>query len=88
MRRIGEQSDGRVQGMQRTAEGFAVQLRSDSPGVLEIPEYPNALVSIHIGRAARMSCGLPALAAMTIKYHFLPNRLTADRRGFAPRKVH
>ncbi len=56
MSRIGEQSEGRVHVMQRTAQGFAVQLRSDSPGVLEIPEYPNALVSIHIGRAARMSC--------------------------------
>jgi AraC family transcriptional regulator len=54
--RIGEQSQGRVHVQQQTADGFAVQLRSDSSGVLEIPEFPNALVSIHIGRAARMSC--------------------------------
>src|SRR5215469_13744915 len=49
MSRIGELSQARV-------DGFAVQLRSDSSGVLELPELDMALVSIHIGRAARMSC--------------------------------
>lgn len=56
MSQINELSQGRIHAQQRTAEGFAVQLRSDSSGVLEVPEFPNALVSIHVGRAARMSC--------------------------------
>jgi len=56
MSRIDELSQGRIHIQQRTADGFAVQLRSDSSGVLEVPEFPNVLVSIHIGRAARMSC--------------------------------
>jgi AraC family transcriptional regulator len=60
--RIGELSEGQVHVEQRTSEGFAVQLRSDSCGVLEITEFPNALVSIHIGRAARMSCDRAGLS--------------------------
>src|SRR5580765_8306806 len=56
MNRVNDLSQGRVHVQQRTADGFVVQLRSDSSGVLEVPEFPNALVSIHIGRAARMSC--------------------------------
>jgi AraC family transcriptional regulator len=55
-RGLAELSQGRIHAQQRTVDGFAVQLRSDSSGVLDIPEFPNALVSIHIGRAARMSC--------------------------------
>ena len=55
MSRTGELSQARIQAHQR-AEGFAVQLRSDSSGVLEVPGMDSALVSIHIGRAARMSC--------------------------------
>ena len=55
-RRSTERSQGRIHAQQRTSDGFAVQLRSDSSGVLDVPEFPNALVSIHIGRAARMSC--------------------------------
>src|SRR5215469_6219001 len=55
MSRIGELSQARVHAHQRV-DGFAVQLRSDSSGVLELPELDMALVSIHIGRAARMSC--------------------------------
>ena len=56
MSRLSDLSQGRVHAQQMTADGFAVQLRSDSSGVLEMPEFPNALVTIHIGRAARMSC--------------------------------
>ncbi|WP_263366822.1 helix-turn-helix domain-containing protein [Edaphobacter bradus] len=56
MSRLSEQSQGHIHAYQRTADGFGVQLRSDSSGVLEMPEFPNALISIHIGRAARMSC--------------------------------
>ena len=55
MNQTGELSQGRVHAHQRT-DGFAVQLRSDSSGVLEVPGLDTALVSIHIGRAARMSC--------------------------------
>ena len=54
--RLNDQSQGRIHVHQRTSDGFGVQLRSDSSGVLEVPEFENALVSIHIGRAARMSC--------------------------------
>jgi len=50
-----ELSQARIHANQRTTE-FAVQLRSDSSGILEVPELDSALVSIHIGRAARMSC--------------------------------
>jgi AraC family transcriptional regulator len=56
MNRVNELSQARIHVQQRTADGFGVQLRSDSIGVLEMPEFPNALVSIHIGVAARMSC--------------------------------
>jgi AraC family transcriptional regulator len=55
MSRTGELSQARIHAHQR-ADGFAVQLRSDSSGVLEVPGMDSALVSIHIGRAARMSC--------------------------------
>jgi len=55
-REVGELSQARIHAHQRTADGFAVQLRSDSSGILEVPEMDTALVSIHIGRAARMSC--------------------------------
>jgi AraC family transcriptional regulator len=56
MSRTGELSQARIHAHERTMDGFAVQLRSDSSGVLEVPELDTALVSIHIGRAARMSC--------------------------------
>ena len=56
MSRTTELSQGLIHAHQRTADGFAVQLRSDSSGVLEVPELPTALISVHIGRAARMSC--------------------------------
>lgn len=55
MSRAGELSHAHVYANQ-SAGGFAVQLRSDSSGILEVPELDMALVSIHIGRAARMSC--------------------------------
>jgi AraC family transcriptional regulator len=55
-RRFDVESQACVYAQQATAEGFAVQLRSDSSGILEVPELPNALVSIHIGRAAQISC--------------------------------
>jgi AraC family transcriptional regulator len=54
--RFDVESRENIHAQERTADGFAVQLRSDSSGILEVPEFPNALVSIHIGRAARMSC--------------------------------
>jgi AraC family transcriptional regulator len=56
MNRVSERSQARIHVQQRTEDGFAVQLRSDSIGILEAPEFGNALVSIHIGSAARMSC--------------------------------
>lgn len=56
MSRLSDLSQGRIHAHRGTADGFSVQLRSDSSGVLEMPEFPYALVSIHIGRAARMSC--------------------------------
>jgi AraC family transcriptional regulator len=33
-----------------------VQLRSDPQGVLNVPELDRALISIHVGAAARISC--------------------------------
>lgn len=39
-----------------TADGLALQLRSDPAGVLEVPELQRALVAIHIGPAAKVSC--------------------------------
>ncbi len=56
MNRVHELSQARIHVQQSTEDGFAVQLRSDSLGVLEVPEFANALASIHIGTAARMSC--------------------------------
>ena len=56
MNRVNELSQARIHAQQRTAEGFMVQLRSDSSGILEVPQFANAIVSIHIGRAAKMSC--------------------------------
>ena len=39
-----------------TADGLALQLRSDPAGVLEVPEMQRVLVAIHVGAAARISC--------------------------------
>src|SRR5260370_41139011 len=39
-----------------TADGVALQLRSDPAGVLEVPELQNVLVAIHVGPSARISC--------------------------------
>ena len=39
-----------------TAEGLALQLRSDPAGVLEVPELQSTLVSIHVGQASKVSC--------------------------------
>jgi AraC family transcriptional regulator len=39
-----------------TADGLALQLRSDPAGVLDVPELQNVLVAIHVGAAARISC--------------------------------
>ena len=61
-RRLSELSQASIHAQQSTTEGFAVQLRSDSSGVLEVPEFANALVSIHIGKAARMSCNRAGLS--------------------------
>lgn len=54
--RFDVESKARVLAQQRTTDGFAVQLRCDSSGILDAPEFANALVSVHIGRAARMTC--------------------------------
>jgi AraC family transcriptional regulator len=40
----------------KTAQGMALQLRSDPVGVLEVPELQSVLVSIHVGQAAKVSC--------------------------------
>jgi AraC family transcriptional regulator len=39
-----------------TADGLALQLRSDPAGVLEVPELERVLVAIHVGAAAKISC--------------------------------
>lgn len=50
------ESQARIHIHRRTGSGFGVQLRSDSPGVLDMPGLDLALVSVHVGHAARMSC--------------------------------
>jgi AraC family transcriptional regulator len=40
----------------RMADGMAFQLRKDPPGVLDVPELENVLISIHLGAPARMDC--------------------------------
>ncbi len=40
----------------QTADGIMVQLRSDPPGILDLPGFPSVLVAIHVGPAARVSC--------------------------------
>ena len=40
----------------QTADGLALQLRSDPVGVLEVPELQNVLLAIHVGAAAKISC--------------------------------
>jgi AraC family transcriptional regulator len=39
-----------------TADGMALQLRSDPAGVLDVPELQRVLVAIHVGAAAKVSC--------------------------------
>ena len=39
-----------------TAEGVAMQLRSDPAGVLSVPELTSVLVAVHVGPAAKISC--------------------------------
>src|SRR5260370_28371444 len=39
-----------------TADGLALQLRSDPAGVLDVPELQSVLVAIHVGAAAKVSC--------------------------------
>ena len=39
-----------------TAQGLALQLRSDPAGVLEVPELQSVLVAIHVGAPAKISC--------------------------------
>src|SRR5258707_12682122 len=39
-----------------TADGLALQLRSDPAGVLDVPELQSVLVAIHVGAAAKISC--------------------------------
>ena len=40
----------------RTASGLAFQVRKDPPGKLDVPEFDNVLVSIHLGAPAHISC--------------------------------
>jgi len=40
----------------RTTDGVAFQLRKDPPGVLDVPELENVLISIHLGAPTEMSC--------------------------------
>jgi AraC family transcriptional regulator len=40
----------------QTADGLALQLRSDPAGILDIPEMKSVLVAIHVGAAAKISC--------------------------------
>src|ERR1700724_2799970 len=40
----------------QTADGLALQLRSDPAGVLDVPELQSVLVAIHVGAAAKISC--------------------------------
>src|SRR5258707_3329419 len=39
-----------------TADGLALQLRSDPAGILDVPELQRVLVAIHVGAAAKVSC--------------------------------
>ena len=56
VRAIDGVSTARILEQERTKGGFVAQLRSDSRGRLDVPELEQVLVSVHIGRAARMSC--------------------------------
>jgi AraC family transcriptional regulator len=40
----------------RTEDGVGVQLRSDPPGILDVPGMDRVLVSIHVGSPAKVSC--------------------------------
>jgi AraC family transcriptional regulator len=40
----------------QTADGLALQLRSDPAGILDVPEMKSVLVAIHVGAAAKISC--------------------------------
>jgi AraC family transcriptional regulator len=46
----------RIVAFGQTADGLALQLRSDTAGVLEVPELQSALIAIHVGAAAKVSC--------------------------------
>ena len=39
-----------------TADGLALEFRSDPVGVLEVPGLPNVLVAVHVGHSAKISC--------------------------------
>lgn len=53
----------------RTRGGFVAQLRSDSSGRLDVPELTQALVSVHVGRAAKMSCRRGGLSHTGMAVH-------------------
>src|ERR1700731_4391107 len=40
----------------QTADGLALQPRSDPAGILDVPELQSVLVAIHVGAAAKVSC--------------------------------
>src|ERR1700731_23049 len=40
----------------QTADGLALQPRSDPAGILDVPELQSVLVAIHVGAAARITC--------------------------------
>jgi AraC family transcriptional regulator len=46
----------RIFALGETADGLALQLRSDPAGILEVPELQRVLVAIHVGAAAKVSC--------------------------------
>lgn len=42
--------------LRSSVDGFRVRLLSDAPGMVEVPPLKNAVVSVHVGPPARMSC--------------------------------
>jgi AraC family transcriptional regulator len=62
-------STARIFEQDRTRGGFVAQLRSDSSGRLDVPELTQALVSVHVGRAAKMSCRRGGLSHTGMAVH-------------------
>jgi len=64
-----------------TADGLALQLRSDPAGVLDVPELERVLVAIHVGAAAKISCRRGGESHVGSAVHgdidIIPSRMTA-----------